>query len=217
MLYWAFEETVTPIRTITISDARSLYWKPRSRIRKCKGELDQNEFKDNSPFCSCYWIFNSFAHWYGRHLDTDIRKKFIDQCIQSWAVTEWWAKLGDTAKEREKFTYDNGIKCKVYTIVNGNLATYFLQWFWWHWVMTWFKVTEGYRNDRSDNWILDGEVHWGKIFWWHAVFEYRLPTNTLMIRDNYPDRKWNNLAILNKKGRYNSFYHYKYSYLFIYE
>lgn len=216
MLYWAFEETVTNVKTVSIPDARILYWKPKSRIWKCKEEIDQNEFEKDSAFCTCYGMMNTYAHWYWEHIEKKKRQRFVEMCVKEWVVKDWWAKPWDTAAAWEKFCFDNRIPCDVYSVQQWGLSIYFLQTYWCHGLMTWFKVTEEYRKDRDDNYILDGDVHGWEVFGWHALFEYRLPNAMPMLRDNYPERRGNNIAVVNKKARFDPKYHYKYSYLAVY-
>lgn len=218
MLYGAIEETTAPIKTITIEQAKTLFSKPLSAIWNCTYELDQNEFieGEGSMYCTAYGMFHTYSHRFWKHPIKEIRKEFIDICLSEWIITDKWAKPWDVAMRWVKYMNDNCIFCKLYVFESNSRARAFAQMYGKHGMMTWFIVNDEFKKDRADNYILDWKVHGWAKYGGHVIFEYRVNPSTLMLRNNYPKKKANNILVKEQKKWYNPTYHLKYSYLVVY-
>jgi hypothetical protein len=179
------------------------------RIQKNKRlQLSQDEFESKSNRCTLYANLASMTH---RWIDTTAsqRKK-----LYAWYKKKWFYKNGWGASTIEisklwwQALKETGVyKWKVETYVFKTWS-FELNWLLLYhnlFVVTSTVLSLDFAKDRTDDWYLNGEVHGGKVYWWHAHWWCAIHPNLLLWTNSYGKRK-NNHTFMNKKQmlQYNS-------------
>lgn len=229
-LYGAEEDANAPVTSFSFLDFRSLYWQPLSRVWNSNDFLDQNEFKEHSPFCTLYAAMYSFVHWFGFAPAKTRRlaalKYMLDRSIILDTDKKKWGQPMKTAEAFVEFFNDNQFKidgkyykAKISFFNSGSYTERLLMTFGRHGFVTWFTITDWFIADRVGDATLDQQIHGGDKHGWHAIFETIRKPNQLLVMNNYPNRDDNNFWIKWKDSidkRYDKKYHYAYSALITY-
>lgn len=205
------------INNTNITDLMHLYKnKPQGRIRQAGIPMNQDEFKNNSPYCTAYGAFGTYSHWYGNHPDKSMRKDFLDYALEKNIIFDTEERSGGSTV-RTAFAWQSrfnnnqkGKRANAYAVRMGTPFTNALMTWGKHAVSSSFIITEDFVRDRYDNKILDGMVHGGKKYNGHCLLETYYTKSSILGYNNYGKDK--NFLINGKeylKKRYDTSFHRK--------
>ena len=116
-------------------------------------EYNQTEVQTNS--CSIHWCISAATAltWYLFNLADRIT--LWDMALDRGGSNNWWWYLSDATKLIRDFLKTKDISLKYFSVNYRDYDTILDA---WYVIITGYRVLAGMRQDRIDNWILDGSA-----------------------------------------------------------